>query len=94
AGPRVITEENWGVNYRALNDLFQISEQRKNVFTYDVAVQMIEIYNEQVRDLRVSHDENMIPVASTSIVIELMNLGHKNRAVGATTLNDRSCCSH
>ncbi|KAH9297745.1 hypothetical protein KI387_029427, partial [Taxus chinensis] len=54
AGPKVITEENWGVNYRALNDLFQISEQRKDVFTYDVVVQMIEIYNEQVRDLLVS----------------------------------------
>ncbi|KAH9288758.1 hypothetical protein KI387_032875, partial [Taxus chinensis] len=144
AGPRVITEENWGVNYRALNDLFQISEQRKNLFTYDVAVQMIEIYNEQVQDLLVSDgsnkrypfsiyeyflsyyildfsffnslqsftpstfeirnnsqqkgfnvpDANLIPVASTSVMIELMNLGHKNRAVGATTLNDRSSRSH
>ena len=54
----VVTEENWGVNYRALNDLFQISEQRKDVFTYDVAVQMIEIYNEQVRDLLTSDGSN------------------------------------
>ncbi|GLJ09766.1 hypothetical protein SUGI_0115490 [Cryptomeria japonica] len=58
AGPKVVTEENWGVNYRALNDLFQISEQRKDVFTYDVAVQMIEIYNEQVRDLLTSDGSN------------------------------------
>ncbi|KAH9290036.1 hypothetical protein KI387_034153, partial [Taxus chinensis] len=46
AAPKVITEENWGVNYQALNELFQNSEQRKDVFTYDV-VKMIEIYNEQ-----------------------------------------------
>ncbi|KAH9291348.1 hypothetical protein KI387_043460, partial [Taxus chinensis] len=47
SGPQVITEENWGVNYRALNDLFEISKIRKNVFEYQVGVQMIEIYNEQ-----------------------------------------------
>lgn len=113
-GPKLITEESWGVNYRALNDLFQISKQRKDAFIYEVAVQMIEIYNEQVRDLLVSDssnkrleirnnsqqnglnvpDANLIPVASTSAVIELMNLGHKNRAVGATALNDRSSRSH
>eukprot|EP01018_Ginkgo_biloba_P028244 Gb_36421 [translate_table: standard] len=114
AGPKVITEENWGVNYRALNDLFQISKQRKDVFAYEVGVQMIEIYNEQVRDLLVCDgsnkkleirnnsqqnglnvpDANLVPVATTSAVIELMNLGHRNRAVGATALNDRSSRSH
>jgi hypothetical protein len=46
-----LTEEGLGVNYRALNDLFSIQEQRKDTICYEIAVQMIEIYNEQVRDL-------------------------------------------
>lgn len=51
SGPNELTEESYGVNYRALNDLFQISRQRKDTFCYEISVQMIEIYNEQVRDL-------------------------------------------
>ena len=46
--PKVITEGSWGVNYQALNDLFQISKKRKDTFIYEVVVQMIEIYSEQV----------------------------------------------
>ncbi|KAF3950808.1 hypothetical protein CMV_023481 [Castanea mollissima] len=112
-GPRELTEKSQGVNYRALSDLFQIANQRKDTFSYEVSVQMIEIYNEQVRDLLVtdgtnrrleirnsSHrghsvpDANVVPVSSTFDVIDLMNLGQKNRAVGATALNDRSSRSH
>lgn len=40
-----------GINYLALNDLFQISHGRKDIMNYDIQVQMVEIYNEQVRDL-------------------------------------------
>jgi len=49
-----MTETTWGVNYRALRDLFQLSNARTHVVTYEIGVQMIEIYNEQVRDLLVS----------------------------------------
>ncbi|KAK9084296.1 hypothetical protein Scep_030767 [Stephania cephalantha] len=91
-GPTELTEQSRGVNYRALGDLFQLSEQRKDTFAYDVSVQMIEIYNEQ-KGLNVP-DANVVPVASTSDVIELMNVGHKNRVVSATALNDRSSRSH
>ncbi|XP_027349944.1 kinesin-like protein KIN-14I [Abrus precatorius] len=113
SGPKEITEKSQGVNYRALSDLFLIADQRKDIFHYDVSVQMIEIYNEQVRDLLVtdgtnkrleirssSHkglsvpDASLVPVSSTCDVIELMNLGQRNRAVGATALNDRSSRSH
>ncbi|PIA61220.1 hypothetical protein AQUCO_00300624v1 [Aquilegia coerulea] len=107
SGPKELTEKSRGVNYRALNDLFLLSAQRKETFSYNVLVQMIEIYNEQVRDLLVSDeirnstqngvnvpDANLVPVSSTSDVIELMNIGQKNRAVGATALNDRSSRSH
>ncbi|CAI9772693.1 unnamed protein product [Fraxinus pennsylvanica] len=50
-GPSVTSVEDWGVNYRALNDLFNISQSRKSSIAYEVGVQMVEIYNEQVRDL-------------------------------------------
>ncbi|KAK6128118.1 hypothetical protein DH2020_038149 [Rehmannia glutinosa] len=50
-GPDGASEEEWGVNYRALNNLFSISQRRESTFTYEVSVQMVEIYNEQVRDL-------------------------------------------
>uniref|UniRef100_A0A5B7AR15 Putative kinesin-4 isoform X1 n=1 Tax=Davidia involucrata TaxID=16924 RepID=A0A5B7AR15_DAVIN len=112
-GPKELTEQNQGVNYRALSDLFLLAEQRKNLFRYDVSVQMIEIYNEQVRDLLVTDglnkrleiknssqtglnvpDASLVRVTSTSGVIDLMNLGQRNRAVGATALNDRSSRSH
>lgn len=50
-GPDSSSEENWGVNYRALNDLFRISQDRRSSISYEIGVQMVEIYNEQVRDL-------------------------------------------
>lgn len=43
-----------GVNYRALDDLFHISQSRQGIISYQLSVQMIEIYNEQVRDLLVA----------------------------------------
>ncbi|KAJ8552938.1 hypothetical protein K7X08_020331 [Anisodus acutangulus] len=106
SGPKDLTEQSRGVNYRALGDLFLLAEQRKDTFLYDVSVQMIEIYNEQVRDLLVSDeirsasqglsvpDASLVRVTATSDVIDLMNLGQKNRAVSATALNDRSSRSH
>ncbi|KAG8379354.1 hypothetical protein BUALT_Bualt07G0079600 [Buddleja alternifolia] len=147
-GPDRSSEEDWGVNYRALNDLFRISRSRESSFTYEVSVQMVEIYNEQVRDLLsndvsqkkypslyyhflstilVCFDLNLqqihvsplflfchtlgilsttqgngltVPdasirsVNSTSDVLELMDIGLKNRAKGSTALNDRSSRSH
>ncbi|KAJ3692084.1 hypothetical protein LUZ60_012434 [Juncus effusus] len=105
-GPNSLTEKDWGVNYRALNDLFNISRERNDTILYDVSVQMIEIYNEQVRDLlsRIVNtsqpnglavpDAAMHAVKSTSDVVNLMELGFSNRAVGATALNDRSSRSH
>ncbi|KAH0469969.1 hypothetical protein IEQ34_001527 [Dendrobium chrysotoxum] len=107
SGAKVVNTQNMGVNYRALSDLFNLAEKRRGTFTYNIAVQMIEIYNEQVRDLLVCDeirngtqngvnvpDANLVSVTSTAGVIELMNIGMRNRAVGATALNDRSSRSH
>nr|GMC71781.1 kinesin-like protein KIN-14P isoform X1 [Ipomoea batatas] len=138
-GPDGATEEQWGVNYRSLNDLFQISQKRRNAMAYEIAVQMVEIYNEQIRDLLSSNgpqkrypqilyilsiqtamlkifvflnfhtlsvlpttqpnglavpDASMYPVNATSDVLDLMNIGLKNRANSSTALNERSSRSH
>lgn len=53
----------------------------------------LEIRNSSQTGLSVP-DASLVRVSSTSDVLELMNLGHKNRAVGATALNDRSSRSH
>ncbi|KVI12525.1 Calponin homology domain-containing protein [Cynara cardunculus var. scolymus] len=59
-GPKDLTENSQGVNYRALSDLFFLAEQRKDTLQYDVSVQMIEIYNEQVRDLLVTEGSERV----------------------------------
>ncbi|KAG5594421.1 hypothetical protein H5410_035653 [Solanum commersonii] len=140
-GPDKATEENWGVNYRALNDIFRISQTRVNTFTYEITVQMMEIYNEQVRDLLSSDgsprkypfiycmtisdlhitciwvtvfldlhtlgivsapqpnglavpEASMHTVNKTSDVLNLMDIGLRNRARGSTAMNERSSRSH
>ncbi|XP_042008587.1 kinesin-like protein KIN-14F [Salvia splendens] len=114
SGPDLTTEETWGVNYRALRDLFNFSKARMDLVEYEVGVQMVEIYNEQVRDLLVSDgsnrrleirnnsqlnglnvpDASLVPVKCTQDVLDLMRIGQRNRAVGATALNVRSSRSH
>ncbi|KAL4308386.1 hypothetical protein GQ457_01G007390 [Hibiscus cannabinus] len=108
SGPDLTTELTWGVNYRALRDLFQISKERADVVKYEVGVQMIEIYNEQFTltactlDIRNNSqlnglnvpDASWVPVSNTRDVLEMMRIGQKNRAVGATALNERSSRSH
>ncbi|KAL3352098.1 hypothetical protein AABB24_020277 [Solanum stoloniferum] len=113
-GPDKATEENWGVNYRALNDIFRISQTRVNTFTFEITVQMMEIYNEQVRDLLSSDgsarklgivstpqpnglavpEASMHTVNKTSDVLNLMDIGLRNRHRGSTAMNERSSRSH
>lgn len=45
------TEKDRGVNYRTLEELFQIARERKETVTYDISVSVLEVYNEQIRDL-------------------------------------------
>uniref|UniRef100_A0A0D9WR62 Kinesin motor domain-containing protein n=1 Tax=Leersia perrieri TaxID=77586 RepID=A0A0D9WR62_9ORYZ len=80
-GPENATEKDWGVNYRALNDLFHISRGRRDTIMYEP------------NGLAVP-DATMHPVNSSSDVIELMRTGLENRSVGATALNERSSRSH
>ena len=48
------TEENRGVNYRTLEELFRVANERKGQFKYDISVSVLEVYNEQIRDLLAS----------------------------------------
>ncbi|KAL5566090.1 hypothetical protein UlMin_029254 [Ulmus minor] len=45
------TPENRGVNYRTVEELFRISEERGGVMRYELFVSMLEVYNEKIRDL-------------------------------------------
>jgi hypothetical protein len=74
SGPKILTEEGLGVNYRALNDLFGIQEQRKDTICYEIAVQMMEIYNEQVRDLLQTGGNKKYPFTLSLILIMLLDI--------------------
>lgn len=45
------TEQNRGVNYRTLEQLFKTAKERSETFTHDISVSVLEVYNEQIRDL-------------------------------------------
>ena len=49
------TPENRGVNYRTLEELFRISEEKGGVMRYELVVSMLEVYNEKIRDLLVEN---------------------------------------
>eukprot|EP00891_Asterochloris_glomerata_P003861 jgi/Astpho2/3861/e_gw1.00062.13.1_t len=51
AGTNIEHYSGRGINYRALDDLFSLNEQRKGECEYQILVQLLEIYNEQLRDL-------------------------------------------
>ncbi|KAG5017669.1 hypothetical protein JHK85_023805 [Glycine max] len=82
SGPDLTTEETWGVNYRALRDLFHISKERADIRN-----------TSQLNGINVP-DAFLVPVTCTQDVLDLMRIGQKNRAVGATALNERSSRSH
>ncbi|XP_057948127.1 kinesin-like protein KIN-14Q [Malania oleifera] len=51
------TDEARGVNFRTLAELFRIIKERENIFRYDISVSVLEVYNEQIRDLLVSNTQ-------------------------------------
>ncbi|KAF2314472.1 hypothetical protein GH714_026798 [Hevea brasiliensis] len=44
-------EEARGVNFRILEEIFHIIKKQHKLFRYDVSVSVLEVYNEQIRDL-------------------------------------------
>jgi len=51
------TDENPGVNLRALRQLFKMAADRAPMFEYSIKVSIFEIYNEEIRDLIASANE-------------------------------------
>ncbi|KAK7344235.1 hypothetical protein VNO77_13612 [Canavalia gladiata] len=49
------TPEHRGVNYRTLEELFRITEERSGITKYGLSVSMLEVYNEKIRDLLVEN---------------------------------------
>ncbi|XP_019452248.1 PREDICTED: kinesin-like protein KIN-14S [Lupinus angustifolius] len=45
------TPEQRGVNYRTLEELFRLTEERHGITKYELRVSMLEVYNEKIRDL-------------------------------------------
>jgi len=45
------TERDRGVNYKSLEELFKIVNEREATYKYDLSVSILEVYNEQIRDL-------------------------------------------
>mmetsp|Transcript_19700 Transcript_19700/g.38525 ORF Transcript_19700/g.38525 Transcript_19700/m.38525 type:complete len:1205 (+) Transcript_19700:638-4252(+) len=118
-------EENRGINYLALEELFQCYAQRRaGGASYRFKVQNVEIYCEKVIDLLASHadvyteggeDKNgpayleirsndrdgvhmpgcvEIEVKNVEEVIEVMELGARNRSSAHTKMNMASSRSH
>ncbi|CAJ1958030.1 unnamed protein product [Sphenostylis stenocarpa] len=48
------TEEARGVNFRTLEKMFDIIKERQKFYCYDISVSVLEVYNEQIRDLLVA----------------------------------------
>ena len=50
--------ENRGVNYRTLDELFRLSQERSGAIRYELFVSMLEVYNEKIRDLLVDNSNH------------------------------------
>ncbi|KAL4583214.1 hypothetical protein LXL04_007781 [Taraxacum kok-saghyz] len=59
-GPDDLNEETMGASLRALNDLFVISEERQDLTAYTISINMLEIYNDEIRDLLTPDGSNKI----------------------------------
>uniref|UniRef100_A0A0D9WIT2 Kinesin motor domain-containing protein n=1 Tax=Leersia perrieri TaxID=77586 RepID=A0A0D9WIT2_9ORYZ len=87
SGPST-SKQDWGVNYRALNDLFDISLSRRNAFSYEVGVQMVEIYNEQANRAVGSTALNERSSRSHSILtVHVRGLDVKNKSTSRGCLH-------
>ncbi|KAL6584452.1 hypothetical protein OROMI_003741 [Orobanche minor] len=91
------TKGTYGKNLRSeLQDDGNLQQQVRDLLVVDGVNRSrntLEIRNNTSTSINVPN-ANLLPVTSTEDVISLMNLGHKNRAVGSILMNDRSSRSH
>ncbi|XP_073039673.1 kinesin-like protein KIN-14Q [Primulina eburnea] len=75
------TKDARGVNYRTLEKLFHIIEERKNTFRYEISVSVLEVYNEQLRDLLASDSQTGL----TAKRLEIKQVGDGGHHVPGVT---------
>ncbi|TYJ35374.1 hypothetical protein E1A91_A05G232700v1 [Gossypium mustelinum] len=104
------TGQNRGVNYRTLEQLFKLIEERKEISTFSISVSVLEVYNEQIRDLLATepaskrlgirqgfHHVPGIVEAKVENIKEVWNVlqaGNNARAIGSNNVNEHSSRSH
>lgn len=89
--------ENPGINQRALKQLFNVIEDRKDMWSYSVSVSSVEIYNEVLRDLLSKDGEKLDiklnPDGTGQLhvpglrVIEVRNFQHIKKILGTARRN-------
>jgi kinesin family protein C2/C3 len=103
-------ESSPGVTLRAMEEIFEQIEQRKVIEDFEVRVNMVEIYNENVRDLLSAEDSVLeirqgaqgihLPNAATKTASNVEDLassmreGMQHRTTHATNANEHSSRSH
>ena len=114
-------ENDRGVTFRAIKELFDLAKGEcavPGVVEFTFLLSMLEIYNEQIKDLleeksasllnNKKHDIKMredgtgvyvpglteVPVSNAEEVLDLLQVGSKNRSVGVTKMNEHSSRSH
>lgn len=60
-----------GLNQRLIHRIFELAQRRSAARTYEVQVSMLEIYNEELRDL-------LAPSDQPAVRLEIRNLGQKH----------------
>lgn len=63
-----------GINVRTLTQLFDTINSRNEIWTYNISVSLLEIYNEQIRDLLANTDEQLKARESSRGSIEVPGL--------------------
>ncbi|KAL8189157.1 hypothetical protein R6Q57_028723 [Mikania cordata] len=61
------TNENRGVNFRTLEELFRVINERKSQIRYEISVSVLEVYNEQIRDL-------LVPSSQTGVAAKRLEI--------------------
>ncbi|GJX35532.1 kinesin-like protein KIN-14L [Tanacetum coccineum] len=86
-GPSGVSQKDLGINYLAMNDLFDVSNTRKGVVKYELFLMIRSCTSENGLSLP---DATMLHVKSTIDVLNLMKSGQVNRAISSTILNEQS----
>ncbi|KAL0359549.1 UNVERIFIED_CONTAM: Kinesin-like protein KIN-14L [Sesamum angustifolium] len=94
-GPPGGSAKDLGISYLALNDLFELSDQRKGITKVAfLTVRKLEIQSTASDNGMALPDATLHPVTSAVDIINLMKRVQENRAVGSTAINIRSSRSH